>query len=557
MNARFYAALFILSVVLLVGIATQESVPGYMDADYYYATGLRLATQNLWSEPFIWNYLGEPQGLPQPAFTYWMPMAGIISALGIKLGGWNSFWSARIGFLLIASCLAPLTAYLAFSFTPQRWAGILAGTIAVFSSFYFAYLPTTETFGIYMLLGSIFFLLVKKMQRDIKDINPESEYISNYRQSVKGEKLISPVWVYLLSGVVSGLMYMTRVDGLIWMGMVIAAILLQWSSWKKIDLGGKGKKGDSLQLWFALILFLASFLLITSPWMIRNLLNFGSIFAPGSGRALWLTGYDELFTYPAAQLTFKRWLDSGITEIIRARGWALGLNIMTAVAVQGGIFLVPLILSGLWLQRKEWCVLVGSGGWLANFLIMTLVFPFQGARGGFFHAGAGFQPLFWALVPTGLLAFINWGSRRRNWNSRQALNVFVVGIIGFVIIMTAFLTWQRIIGSNRSESVWGKAALAYPGVESFLDALAVPSEAIVMVNNPPGYFAMTGRRAIVIPDGDLQSSLRAGRDFEASYLILDENHPAGLSGVYQHPGDYPGLRYVDTIEQMQIYLLEQ
>ena len=556
MNARFYAALFLVSGILLVGIATQESVPGYMDADYYYASGLRIANENSWSEPFIWNYLGDPQVLPHPAFTYWMPMAGIISALGINLGGWSSFWSARIGFLLIACCLAPLTAYLAFVFTPQRWAGFFAGVIAVFSGFYFAYLPTTETFAIYMILGGIFFLLVKKMQRDIEHIIPESESKNNFRQPRRVETFISPFWVYLLSGVVCGLMYMTRVDGLVWMGMGIAAILIQWYSGKKSKLGGNGKLETGLRLWFPLMLFLAAFLFIISPWVVRNLFNFGSIFAPGSGRALWLTGYDELFTYPATQLTYERWLDSGITEIVQTRVWALGLNIMTAVAVQGTIFLIPLIISGLWLRRKDWSVIVGIGGWFANFLIMTLVFPFQGARGGFFHAGAGFQPLFWALVPVGLLAFVQWGSRRRNWEFKQAKNVFAVGIIGFIVIMTAFLTWQRIIGSNRSAPTWGKTELAYQEVEALLNDLGVSPEAIVMVNNPPGYYAMTGRQAIVIPDGDLQNSLRAGKDFEASYLILDENHPDGLGEVYQHPGDYPGLGYVVTINQMQIYLLE-
>jgi hypothetical protein len=123
--------------------------------------------------------------------------------------------------------------------------------------------------------------------------------------------------------------------------------------------------------------------------------------------------------------------------------------------------------------------------------------------------------------------------------------------------MTAFLTWQRVIGPNRSDPTWGRAELAYQNVEAYLVDLDVPPEAIVMVNNPPGYFAMTGRQAIVIPDGDLQTSLRTGKDFQASYLILDENYPHGLGEVYQHPGHYPGLHYVDTLEQMQIYLLEK
>ena len=78
-----------------------------------------------------------------------------------------------------------------------------------------------------------------------------------------------------------------------------------------------------------------------------------------------------------------------------------------------------------------------------------------------------------------------------------------------------------------------------------------------MVNNPPGYYAMTGRQSIAIPDGDLQSSLLAGNDFQASYLILDDNYPRGLGEIFQNPGDYPGLKYLKTVSQMQVYLLEQ
>ncbi len=557
MTVRLYAALFFISVAMHLGIATQESVPGYMDADYYYSSGLRIANDGLWSEPFIWNYLDDPKGLPHPAFTYWMPIAGIVSALGIKLSGVSSFWGARIGFVLIAGCLPPLTAFLAYTFTPQRWASLLAGAIALFSGFYFAYLPTTETFGIYMLLGSLFFILVMKLQQDTNLADSEYESIKLNKFGFNIVSIESRVWVYLAIGVIVGLMYLTRADGLIWLGMGLAAIFTQWSSRNKSHLGGENRKGVRTSLWIPLVLFLLAFLIIISPWVLRNIISFGSIFAPGSGRAFWLTSYDEIYAYPASKLTFNRWLSSGIMEILQARAWSLGLNTLTSFAVQGGIFLLPLILGGLWAHRKDWRVGVVSGGWLVSYLVMTLIFPFQGARGGFFHAGAGFQPLFWALVPAGLVVFINWGVRKKNWQTHRSIKLFSAGIIGLVIIVTAFVTWQRLVGTYRSDSAWGKAEQAYINVERFLENWDAPSAAVVMVNNPPGYYAMTGRQAIVIPDGDLQDSLHAGKGFKASYLILDENYPTGLGEYYHKPGNYPGLRYMDTIDQMQIYLIEK
>ena len=557
MRTRSYAALFTIGVIIFLGIATQESVPGYMDADYYYANGLRIANTGSWNEPFLWNYLDDPEGLPHPAFTYWMPLAGIVTAMGIILTGLNNFWGAKLGFVLIASFLAPLTAYLAFSITPKRWAGLLAGALALFSGFYYAYLPTTETFGIYMILGSIFFLLVMKLQNDANKVDPKFNSDQKIKKDYKIGSLTSPSWIYLLMGVIVGLMYMTRADGIIWLGMGLAAIFLQ--GYERYKNGNRRSEniGSRHFLWFPLVLVLPAFLITISPWILRNLFSFGSIFAPGSGRAIWLTAYNELYAFPASQLTFERWLSSGFVEILRVRGWALGLNILTAFAVQGSIFLAPLVVVGMWTKRKDWRVSVGASGWLVGFLAMTLIFPFQGARGGFFHAGAGFQPLFWALVPVGLLVFVNWVSRFRNWEVKRAIKLFAGGIVGLAIIMTVFVTWQRLIADNRSAPSWGKSEIAYQEVEAYLNDLNVPSEVVVMVNNPPGYYAMTGRQAIVIPDGDLQTSLLAARKYQASYLILDENYPQGLSEIFQNPGDYPGISYLDTIQQVQIYLLDR
>lgn len=557
MKIRDYAGLFTIGVIIFLGIATQESAPGYMDADYYYANGLRIATTGHWNEPFLWNYLDEPEGLPHPAFTYWMPMAGIVSALGILLTGLNNFWGAKLGFVFIASCLAPLTAYLAFSITPKRWAAWLAGALSLFSGFYYAYLPTTETFGIYMILGILFFLLVMKLQKDANkfaiQFNPDQKIEKDYKFS----SLTSSPGIYLLVGLIAGLMYLTRADGVIWLGMALSVIILQGYK-RYINCSRAGENnGIRYYFWFPLFLAFGAFLITVSPLMLRNIFSFGSIVAPGLGKAIWLTAYDELYAFPASQLTFTRWLSSGILEIIRIRGWALGINTLTAIAVQGSIFLAPLIVAGMWSKRIDWRVFIGAGGWLVSYLAMTLIFPFQGARGGFFHAGAGFQPLFWALSPAGLLIFIHWVSRFRNWEIKRALNLFVGGLVGLAIFMTVFVTWQRVIGDNRAAPIWGINELAYQEVEVYLDGLDGPSEVVVMVNNPPGYYAMTGRQAIVIPDGDLHTTLLVARKYQASYLILDENYPQGLREIYLNPGNYSGIIFLETINLMQIYLFDQ
>lgn len=553
MSSRLYIALFLVSALVLLGVAWLESSPGYMDADYYYASGLRIAIDNSWTEPFIWNFLADPQTLPQPAFTYWMPLTGIISAVGMNLTGSGDFWSARIFFLLTAASLAPLTAFMAVSFTPKKWAGLLAGGLGIFSGYYLVHLPTTETFAVFILLGGLSLLIIRQFHQDIEKLKDGAG--AGNRDNLALLRSLSPAWLYLAAGFAAALMFMTRVDGLVWLVILAGAIVLQFRTFIK----GKPDHGYSLAssgYWLPILLYTGGFLLISSPWIVRNFRSFGTLFAPGSASALWLTSYDDLFAFPASQLSFENWISQGIGPILSARAWALGLNGASTLAVQGGIFLLPLILSGMWVWRQDWRVSLSAAGWALILLMMTLVFPFQGARGGFFHAGAAFQSLFWGLVPAGLAAFVSWGQRKRGWSGDTAAVRFSAGIIIGVFLITGFLAWQRLSGASDVAGPWSAKSEAYAQVEAYLMKQGALPDQVVMVNNPPGYYAVTGRQAIVIPHGGLQAAQSAADKFEVSYLVVDENFAQGLDALYQEPGDYPQLRYLGSSASMQVYRLE-
>ena len=87
---------------------------------------------------------------------------------------------------------------------------------------------------------------------------------------------------------------------------------------------------------------------------------------------------------------------------MKARAWSLGLNLATTLAVQGEIFLLPLIGVAIWHMRKDRRVQLVLLAWLLTLGVMTIVFPFAGARGGFFHSGAALQTVWWVLAPLGL-----------------------------------------------------------------------------------------------------------------------------------------------------------
>ena len=134
-----------LAVALFV--SAFQHVPGYMDADYYYMTGQRLATGHGFSEMILWNYLDDPAGLPHPSHGYWMPLASLLAAAGLVFSPQSGLTFARSGFILIAALIPPLTASLAFSITSRRDLSLVAGFLAVFSGYYIQYFSTTDTFN--------------------------------------------------------------------------------------------------------------------------------------------------------------------------------------------------------------------------------------------------------------------------------------------------------------------------------------------------------------------------------------------------------------------------
>lgn len=530
MNWRNYSFLFLVGLVMLLPGAYLQSSPGYMDADYYFAGGLRLAQGYGFSEMILWNYLDDPEGLPHPSNAYWAPLASLVSATGMVVIGMHSFSAAQSGFLFIAGMLPPTTAALSYAISGRRNYAILAGLLAAIPGFYLSYLSTTDTFGLYMLLGGFWLLVAGYRFGKLND---------------PGDRLQIGAQPFLL-GLISGFMHLARPDGLVWLFLGIFVCF-----WPAKFNGVKSYSFKSKVI--RMVLLLVGYLVVMGPWMLRSLNSFDSLLTPGGLRVLWITDYDEIYTYPASILTPLRWINTGFESILRVRFHALSQNLQTFVAVQGEIFLVPLILLGIWRLRKDYRVRLGIFAWFITLFLMTFIFPEIGWRGGFFHSGSSVQTLFWAIVPLGLESFIQWGVRVRRWHIKQASTFFYVSMIGLALILTIFIAWSRVVGRNLEEPQWGRSEMVYKRLELALQVHGAEPGDIVMVNNAPGYFVATGRPAISIPNGDEFTTLNVAERYAGRYLLLEDNHPSGLRNVYQSPKDYPGMDFISTIDGTHIY----
>jgi hypothetical protein len=519
MRWYLFVILGFLGLLIPLTVASFQSSPGYMDADYYFAGGVQIADGHGFSERILWNYLDNPEGIPHPSHAYWMPMASLIASLGMVITGIKDFSSARMGFLFISAVIPPLTAFLGYTFTKKAGFALAAGFLAVFSGYYIPYYSTTDTFGIYMVLGIGFFLLLG---------------YAMMHMDFRSRSLVS-----CGLGVISGLAHLSRADGILWLSMALLSILL---------LGESNNKRRISNILFVLL----GYLVVMAPWFFRNYSTFGTILAPGGNHALWLTSYDQTFSYPASKLTFHNWLDSGWKSIFTARLDAMIWNLQTAWAVQGAIFLLPFTIVGAWSFRHDLRIKIGVVAWILTFILMTLIFPFAGSRGGFFHSGAALQPLWWVLIPVGLERIVVWLETKRNWRKGEALRVFLAGIVFICLLMSLFIFYNRVY----SAPGWDSETERYRKVEVFISDFSSARDDAVLVGNPPGYFIISLRNSIAIPNEPLEIVIEVANLYGAKFIILEANGtPSPLKPVFENPGSYPSIQYLGEVDGARIYAI--
>ena len=235
-----------------------------MDADYYLMGGMQLVEGKGFTEPVLWNYLDDPNGIPHPSHAYWMPLASILSAIGIGLTPFGGFAGGRVMFLILAGFVPPMTAWLAWQLLPERGErsrrgmATLAGILAIFSGFYLSFLTVPDAFAVYMILGTLLLGMIHSFE------NGEGN----------GK--------WLVVGMIAGLMHLTRADGFIWLGVVVVGVLWEYGMRNRHWVLGIGYS-------------VGGYLIVMGPWFVRNLIVFGTPLAPGGARSFWMLNYDELF----------------------------------------------------------------------------------------------------------------------------------------------------------------------------------------------------------------------------------------------------------------------
>jgi len=483
MIRRDLMLVLLISLLARVAFALPQAQPGYMDAYYYTVGAQQLATGRGFTEPFVWNYLNDPAGLPIPSHQYWMPLPSILAALSMWMGG-MSFRAAQVPFMLLSALLAVIAYAVAWQTSASRRHAWAAAMLTIFSGFYMTYWSIPETFAPFAVLGSLSLWAMSRSQASCWGV---------------------------VAGAFVGLAHLTRADGVLLLLPVL--FIRPGKSWRGV-------------LWTAL-----GYAFAMSPWLIHNWTTTGRLLSIAGAKTLFLTNYDDLYSF-GKTLDLSTYLSWGMGNVLLSKLDALWANLQTLVAVVGMIFLAPFAVIGFWRQRRDPLYQAAMVYGAALYLVMSLAFTFPGARGGMFHSGAALLPFIFAAALVGLDSVVGWAAARiSTWEAVKARRGFTWELVGLAALVSVALYGLRVRGWNQADAVYASIGVSLSGQPSV----------VVMVNDPPGYVYHTGQAAIAIPNGDMDTLLAAARRYGATWVVLDENRPVALAELYAQPQSDPRL----------------
>lgn len=502
--------LFLSSTAFYLGVASLLKEPGYMDACYYFSVAESIARGEGLVEPFLWNYLDSPASIPHPAFTYWMPLPSLLTWPFIKLMG-TSYFTARLPFIILASLLPILsyrTAELLQGRTGERGRSIpcLAGILTVFSGFYVVYWPSTDNFAPFALAGGLcLFFCGRLMEKN------------------------SPFLAFL-AGAMAGLGHLARADGFL---LLLALVLL---------LPDPERRKSAF-------ISIAAYLLVMSPWLIRNAVVLGSPFPVFGAKTAFLTHYDDLFSY-GKEISWRSYLAWGIGNIAASKLKATWLNLQTVLAVFLMVFLaIPFAigLSGLYHIAFLRPFLLYA---IVLFLVMTFVFTFPGPRGSLFHSGGALLPFITAISAIGVKTLSQAWAKWRKVSPEPLWKLNCAAALSLALVVSLFALY-RALGPGQ----WNLRGEKYRQTEAWLKQNAFPG-AVVMVIDPPCFYYYTKRSCIAIPNGDENTVLQVARRYNASFLLLEPDHPRPLASLYASPNSHLGFKPVATFGEAVLFRIE-
>ncbi|MEA2026971.1 MAG: glycosyltransferase family 39 protein, partial [Chloroflexota bacterium] len=484
--------LFAIALFARVLTAVLFLEPAYPDAYYYANVARELAAGGGFSVDFIWNFvevggtLPDEGLLPIPSNAHWMPLAALVQVPFIWVLGPTSVASG-LPFWLAAAAVAPLTYFIGRDARMPVWQAAAAGLLVALPAGMSPFLGQPDNFAIFMFLGALALWLCAR--------------------GLRGDRRS-----FALGGVVVGLAFLSRNDGVL-LGVPFALAFLH-------DLLRR-PRASRIGWWPALICA-GGFVLVTAPWLLRQIDVFGSI-SPSSagGRILFITEYRELYSV-TTETTLDSFLSQGLGAVIASRLEGLRDALLIFAAMPMLVLLVPFLLIGSWVRRGSrdfapWFIYA-----VVLFLFTALVSAIHVPYGTFIHSAVALLPHAYLLVLLGVAAVVRWvSSHRESWDAPRASRNLSFMLVGVIAIASVVATLSTI-------DAWRQERDGRADILSALAAEADPTD-VVMSPDAAAYRYHGDWSGIVTPDDPLPTVEEALRLYDVRWLALESAHiTAGL-----------------------------
>lgn len=488
-----------LSALVLFGLALAIRLaelamfphPAYPDAFYYQAVARSIAAGHGWNVPYLWSFLDVGSvvpaagTLPIPAGAHWMLLASLVQVPFIWLMGPTDL-ASLLPFVLLGAALAPFTYLMVRDLATRSALPILAGAFFVAPGYLAPFLSQPDNFALFALLAGGSLWLVGRARRD--GARPRS---------------------MLMAGILAGLAYLSRTDGVLVVVAVLSWGVLAWRSaahhHRAAAIGPR-----------ALAAYAFGAIAVAIPWVIRQLAVFGVIsVSASSGRVLWIRSYDQLFSAdgPLSPDYLFSW---GAGPLLDSRLRAIATVVILLAAGVLVLVLAPFALAGLrrlWRQPALRPAYVYAALFLAWSVIVAA--PHLGS-GNFLHSASAILPLIYASVGLGLTRFVAGLRRRfRLWKTERTL----ARLASALLIATAAGTFGLVFAIPAN---W----VAYRDVQAaavtWLSANA-PEGALVMSSDPGSICSQDPRYpGIQTPNSALPVVETALARYHIRYLFLEK-----------------------------------
>jgi 4-amino-4-deoxy-L-arabinose transferase-like glycosyltransferase len=470
--------------------------PGVADPNHYYNLGARLAEGDGFTIDYIWHYKQPPASIVHPD-DYWVPLAGILAAIPMKLLG-VSVQYALIPFILIGSIIPALAYAIARQFDCSEATSLFAAAAsAALPEYVLNSVRTDTTIVNVLLVCSSLYLMTRGFQR-------------------------GGVWNFVGSGLAAGLAYLTRNDSSLLLPVLALFLVIYLYR----------RQQPALRLFAYAAVTVVVAVLVVLPWLIRNQRELGTMSPPGLSSMFFYTAQAEDFAYDR-QFTLQTMLASQtIPQLIGKRLFELAasvklsytaLDVFLPVALYGGLILLVMARD-----HERLVLLAPALIWLvAIFITYPILVPFKSQSGSFKKA-------FLTIIPM-LLPLAGYGLEKAVANAR---------IRGGVMILAVVFT-----GANGFELVRADARATNNYLAAMRSAVAVANTLpdtngdgqIILMTQDPFMVRFLGLSSVMLPYEDRDTILKVAQRYHVDYLLMPPDRPS-LDPIYL--GDESDKRFV-------------